>query len=82
MRQDGDPDWHPSTRPQSLDFEPGLRWLGLAVKAHERQDENHATVHFVARSKWGGRASRLIETSRFVREDGRWLYVDGDLTPP
>jgi len=35
-------------------------------------------VEFVARSKSGGRATRLHETSRFVREDGRWLYVDGD----
>jgi len=36
-------------------------------------------VEFVARSKRGGRAHRLHETSRFVREDGRWLYVDGDV---
>ncbi|MBI4692767.1 MAG: SEC-C domain-containing protein [Gammaproteobacteria bacterium] len=26
-----------------------------------------------------GRASRLHETSRFVREDGRWWYVDGEV---
>jgi SEC-C motif domain protein len=47
------------------------------------QDEDHATVEFVARSKLGGRAHRLHETSRFVREPaglgGRWFYVDGDL---
>jgi SEC-C motif-containing protein len=36
-------------------------------------------VSFVARSKLGGRAHRLEEVSRFVREDGRWFYVDGDL---
>ena len=59
--------------------EPGLRWLGLNVKAHVQQDESHATVAFVARSKLGGRAHRLTETSRFVREDGRWFYLDGDL---
>jgi SEC-C motif-containing protein len=33
----------------------------------------------VARSKLGGRAQRLHETSRFVREDGRWFYVDGEM---
>ncbi|MBS3997943.1 MAG: zinc chelation protein SecC, partial [Hydrogenophaga sp.] len=27
----------------------------------------------------GGRAHRLHETSRFVREEGQWFYVDGDL---
>lgn len=40
---------------------------------------DHASVEFVARSKLGGRAERLHEISRFVREDGRWFYVDGDL---
>lgn len=35
------------------------------------------TVEFVARYKIGGRAHRLHEVSRFVREQGRWFYVDG-----
>ena len=26
-----------------------------------------------------GRAQRLHELSRFVRQDGRWYYLDGDL---
>lgn len=72
--------WHPSTRPPALDPpEPGLKWLGLEVRRHAAPDADHATVEFVARSKLGGRAHRLHETSRFVREDGRWFYVDGDL---
>ena len=25
--------WHPSTRPESVGFEPGTKWLGLSVKA-------------------------------------------------
>lgn len=74
--------WHPRTRPRQVDFEPGLRWLGLTVQQHQRQDADHATVRFVARSKLGGRATRLTENSRFVREDGRWFYVDGDLASP
>ena len=72
--------WHPSTRPgEPPTFEPGLRWLGLDVKRHQRTDDDHATVEFVARSKLGGRAHRLHETSRFVREAGRWYYVGGDV---
>jgi SEC-C motif-containing protein len=72
--------WHARTRPAELEAPPpGLRWLGLTVKAHRVLDDTHATVHFVARSKLGGRAHRLEETSRFVREGGRWFYVDGDL---
>ena len=69
--------WHPSTRPSALDFEPGLRWLGLELRQHRLQDADHATVAFVARSKLGGRARRLTETSRFKRQGGRWFYLDG-----
>lgn len=72
--------WHPSTRPPSVEPpEPGLKWLGLEVKRAAQQDDDHGTVAFVARSKLGGRAWRLQETSRFVRENGAWYYLDGDL---
>ena len=70
--------WHPSTRPAELSRqEAGLQWLGLDVRRHVALDDSHATVEFVARSKLGGRAHRQHETSRFVREGGRWYYVDG-----
>lgn len=72
--------WHPRTRPEALEApEAGLRWLGLEVHEHTPLDDTHATVRFVARSKLGGRAHRLSETSRFERVNGQWLYVDGDL---
>jgi len=71
--------WHPSTRPATLDPNPaGLRWLDLEVRGHQTQGDDHATVEFVARSKLGGRAQRLHEISRFIRESNRWFYVDGD----
>ena len=74
--------WHPSTRPAVIEPLPaGLRWLGLEVRRHVPQDADHAIVEFVARSKLGGKAERLHETSRFVREDGRWFYVDGVMAP-
>lgn len=71
--------WHPTTRPAELDDTP-LRWLGLEVRRHTVEDEAHATVEFVARYRADGRGHRLHETSRFVREDGRWYYVDGDFS--
>jgi SEC-C motif domain protein len=72
--------WHPSTRPATLEaFDPALRWLGLEVRHHTPVDTDHARVEFVARCKRGGRAERLHEVSRFVREAGRWYYVDGDV---
>ena len=70
--------WHASTRPAApLALDPATRWLGLEVRGHLAIDADHAVVEFVARSKLGGRATRLHETSRFVREAGRWFYVDG-----
>ena len=72
--------WHASTRPATLDFEPDTRWLGLEVRAHLPLDATHAEVEFVARQRDAtGRAHRLHERSRFLREQGRWYYVDGKL---
>jgi SEC-C motif-containing protein len=75
--------WHASTRPERLDIEePRPRWLGLDVRGARSIDADHATVEFVARYRMGSRGARIHETSRFVREGGRWYYVDGDLKSP
>jgi SEC-C motif-containing protein len=70
--------WHSSTRPASLDFDAGAKWLGLEVRGHKVTGTDAAEVEFVARYRLDSRAVRLHERSRFVREDGRWFYVDGD----
>lgn len=71
--------WHASTRPSQVSFDPGVKWLGLEVREHRPVDADHAEVEFVARQRdRSGRAVRLHERSRFVRESGRWYYVDGD----
>ena len=86
--------WHPSTLPAGpiVDPDEKLQWLGLEVKSALRLRQRKAnlletpdrdTVEFVARYKIGGRAHRLHEVSRFVREDAgedkaaRWFYLDG-----
>ncbi len=71
--------WHPSQRPAELTLEAGAKWLGLEIKQHRSTGEDTAEVEFVARFRVGGKAVRQHERSRFVREDGRWLYVDGDV---
>lgn len=77
--------WHPSTRPVELGLHvgPSRKWLGLKILNTEAGGTNDdwGTVEFVARFKVGGRAERLQEVSRFVREEGRWYYVDGDIRP-
>ena len=78
--------WHSSTRPASLDFDAGAKWLGLDVREHKTTGADAAEVVFVARYRLAGKqalssagpAVRLHERSRFVCEDGRWFYVDGD----
>jgi len=75
--------WHPATRPTGLDLKssPQPKWTGLNVMTGQQQDDDHATVEFVARYKRNGRAYRMHEISRFVREGGRWFYVDGEQAP-
>jgi SEC-C motif-containing protein len=73
--------WHASKRPSANDvnIDEKPRWIGLQIKHHEQSDSNRATVEFIARYKINGRAFLLHETSRFVRENGHWFYVDGEL---
>jgi SEC-C motif-containing protein len=74
--------WHPSTRPRLLDLaaEPAVQWVGMKIldAADGGARDTTGSVAFVARCKLNGRAQRLHEVSRFVREDGRWYYLDGD----
>ncbi len=77
--------WAPQTCPADLDADPAAsgapRWLGLQITRFAALDDTHAEVEFVARYKVGGRAHRLHESSRFMRgADGRWRYVDGDVS--
>jgi SEC-C motif-containing protein len=73
--------WQAGHRPMSIEFDPGVKWLGLEVRSHRQLDAAHAEVEFVARQKSpGGPAVRLHERSRFAHEAGRWYYVDGNIT--
>lgn len=76
--------WHPDTRPATLAADPQRRWIGLSILGTRGGGaaDDSGTVEFVARFKVGGRAHRMRECSRFVREDGKWLYVDGVVDGP
>lgn len=71
--------WHPSTRPGSVELEPGAQWLGLEIKDHRLTSADSAEVSFVARFRVSGRAVRQHERSRFLSEGGHWFYVGGDV---
>ncbi|MET7935782.1 YchJ family protein [Streptomyces sp. NPDC005322] len=75
--------WHPTTRPPRVGLDPGLRWVGLEILGSKDGSAFHrtGTVEFRARYVEGGRTGELHENSRFVREGGAWVYVDGDSLP-
>jgi SEC-C motif domain protein len=72
--------WHAGTRPDSVPFNLNQKWLGLNVVNANNTGVDSAEVEFIARSRVSNAAAvRMHERSRFVREGGRWYYVDGDL---
>jgi SEC-C motif domain protein len=71
--------WHPGTRPGSIPFNKNQKWLGLNVIDASATGDDSAEVEFIARSRVSNAAAvRQHERSRFVRESGKWFYVDGD----
>jgi SEC-C motif-containing protein len=71
--------WHPSTRPRTLELDPGQRWYRLDILGSVRGGllDTEGTVDFRAWYRVGGRAAEHRETSSFRRASGRWQYVDG-----
>jgi len=75
--------WHPRTRPRRLVLDPAMAWTGLTIVATEAGGLFDATgiVEFRAAYRVGAQVGELVERSRFAREDGHWLYLDGDVAP-
>lgn len=74
--------WHPSTRPSSLDLSDNPRWRGLQIVDTELggpADETGVVEFRATYLSENGGVGILHERSRFVREDGRWFYLDGDV---
>ncbi|MFD0022595.1 YchJ family protein [Streptomyces sp. NPDC058382] len=68
--------WHPTTRPEALDLDPGTRWERLEILGTTEGSAFHTTgtVTFRAHFRDNGRAGSLHEQSRFVRHEGAWVY--------
>lgn len=73
--------WHPSTRPETIDFEPGLSWRRLVIldRVAGGPFDREGVVEFEAFWRQGAERGSLRERSRFVRESTQWYYVDGDV---
>lgn len=70
--------WAPETRPEELDMDRSLEWIGLEVIATTAGGEGDAAgiVEFAAHHRRGDVVGVLRERSRFRREDEVWVYVD------
>jgi SEC-C motif domain protein len=71
--------WHPSTRPETLDLDASTRWTRLDILSTSRGGmlDTEGTVEFRAHYRAAAGAGSQREVSRFVREGGRWYYLDG-----
>ncbi|MBE7193523.1 MAG: SEC-C domain-containing protein [Gordonia polyisoprenivorans] len=71
--------WHPTTRPETLGLDPDVRWYRLdvvdVVAGGPFDDDGEVAFRAFHRSADG--RGVLAERSRFVRDDGRWYYLDG-----
>lgn len=59
----------------------GVEWQGLEIvdTSDGGPDDETGIVEFAARFKKDGAALVHRERSTFQREDGKWVYVDGDI---
>ena len=73
--------WHPDFLPANFAIDESTRWLGLELIAAEQKNDR-ARVEFEARFLLDGRVDAIHENSRFVCQQGRWLYTDGDMLAP
>ncbi len=71
--------WHSSTRPAMLDLadDPVWRRLQIVETVGGGPGDAEGVVEFRASWVRGGEHGVLHERSRFIREDGRWTYLDG-----
>lgn len=76
--------WHPRTRPDTIDLaDDDRRWTRLDILSTRSGGPFDTTGQVAFRAWWRTEDDRgvLEETSDFVREGGRWYYVDGDVAP-
>jgi len=70
--------WHPDSCPEHLGG-TALKWIALEIVSTEQgqRDDEKGKVSFIASFCDHGKGRRLHETSRFVRLEGSWVYLDG-----
>ncbi|MDN3651242.1 YchJ family protein [Thalassotalea ponticola] len=54
-------------------------WLGLTIEDTNYSDNEQHFVQFVASYLYQDQIRQLQENSRFIKEDGHWRYIDGNI---
>jgi len=75
---DGSAWWHDeaSWRSNTRDFSNSADFGGFRI-LEEDVEEDRATLKFKALIKKNGRDISMVETSKFLFKDGRWIYHSG-----
>lgn len=76
--------WHESTRPASLELDENMQWRRLLIQETvaggvDAADGAKGIVSFIAIGRGSDGRFEQRERSRFLKEGGRWYYVDGDV---
>jgi len=73
--------WHPSTRPREFDLEDQMEWTRLEIVDCSGGGlfDSAGIVEFRAYYLIAGDDGVVAERSSFSRDDGRWVYVRGEL---
>lgn len=73
--------WHARTRPDDVDPDARVRWVGLDVldvvagAAEDAEGIVEFRAHWVSDDDGPTRRGEVHERSRFVRRGGRWVYL-------
>ena len=72
--------WHPNTRPEQIELEQDTQWQRLEIISASN-DNQYGRVHFKAYYQEQQQWHLLEETSKFIFENGHWLYHSGNYQP-
>lgn len=70
--------WHPSTRPVELELDTSMTWrrLDIVDTVAGGPFDDTGIVEFAAYYRQDGERGVQRERSTFLREGGRWFYVE------
>ncbi|WP_372342905.1 YchJ family protein [Paeniglutamicibacter sp. ZC-3] len=72
--------WHPDTRPAELVLDEAIVWGDLDIIRTEAGGpfDTRGIVEFEAHYRLLNQPGSQREVSNFMREGGRWYYLDGE----